>query len=109
MEQHIAKPLTLLDLAQRLDISVCQLERMFQAEVGAPPVAYARQMRMRMAAWLLTGSEKTLADVADSCGFSDASHLSREFKKYFGVRPAAYRGTQTTDRNHEHSQQTSID
>lgn len=109
MEQHIAKPLTLFDLAQRLDISVRRLERMFQAEVGVPPVAYARQMRMRMAAWLLTGSEKTLADVADSCGFSDASHLSREFKKYFGVRPAPYRGAQTTERNQERSQQTTID
>ncbi|MCO8648737.1 AraC family transcriptional regulator, partial [Burkholderia multivorans] len=33
----------------------------------------------------------TVADIASSCGFADASHLGREFRKQFGVPPAAYR------------------
>jgi transcriptional regulator GlxA family with amidase domain len=40
---------------------------------------------------LLTSSDKTVADIASSCGFSDASHLGREFRKQFGLPPMMYR------------------
>jgi transcriptional regulator GlxA family with amidase domain len=48
-------------------------------------------VRLRTAAWLLTSSDKTVADIASSCGFSDASHLGREFRKQFGLPPMMYR------------------
>jgi AraC-like DNA-binding protein len=32
-----------------------------------------------------------VADIASSCGFSDASHLGREFRKQFGMPPVMYR------------------
>jgi hypothetical protein len=48
-------------------------------------------VRLRTAAWLLTSSDRTVADIATSCGFADASHLGREFRKQFGATPAAYR------------------
>ncbi|MCM3212900.1 helix-turn-helix transcriptional regulator, partial [Bacillus licheniformis] len=51
----------------------------------------AKQVRLRTAAWLLTSSDRTVADIASSCGFADASHLGREFRKQFGVPPATYR------------------
>lgn len=90
MEQHIGQPLSLADLAQ-LEMSVRQLERLFAAETGKSPHAYGRQIRIRMASWLLTSSDRTVADIATSCGFSDASHLGREFRKEFGESPVAYR------------------
>lgn len=46
--------------------------------------------------WLLTSSDRTVADIA-SRGFADASHLNREFKKSFGVKPVAYRETQNQE------------
>jgi transcriptional regulator GlxA family with amidase domain len=48
-------------------------------------------VRLRTAAWLLTSSDRTVADIASSCGFSDASHLGREFRKQFGVPPVMFR------------------
>ncbi|QNB15601.1 GlxA family transcriptional regulator [Paraburkholderia tropica] len=93
MEQHIANPLSLTELARRVDTSVRQLERLFVAETGKSPNVYGRQMRVRMAAWMLTGSDRTVADIAMSCGFSDASHLGREFRKEFDASPGAYRTT----------------
>lgn len=91
MEQHIGQPLSLAELANRLDISARQLERLFTSETGKSPHAYGRQIRIRMASWLLTSSDRTVADVATSCGFSDASHLGREFRKEFGESPHAFR------------------
>lgn len=93
MEQHIGEPLSLPELARRLEVSVRQLERLFTTETGRSPGAYARQIRIRMASWLLTSSDRTVADIASSCGFSDASHLGREFRKEFGESPNEYRTT----------------
>jgi AraC-like DNA-binding protein len=78
-------------LAHRLETSVRQLERLFNTEVGDTPLSYGRQLRIRTAAWLLTSSDRTVTDIASSCGFSDASHLGREFRKSFGESPIAYR------------------
>ncbi|WP_321813391.1 MULTISPECIES: GlxA family transcriptional regulator [unclassified Paraburkholderia] len=97
MEQSIGRPLSLADLARRLEMSVRQLERLFASETGKPPQAYGRQIRIRMASWLLKSSDRTVADIATSCGFSDASHLGREFKKEFGESPIAYRTARPKD------------
>ncbi|MEK6347413.1 MAG: GlxA family transcriptional regulator [Burkholderia sp.] len=91
MEQHVGRALPLEELAGKLDLSARQLERLFKAETGKSPQAFAKQVRLRTAAWLLTSSDRTVADIATSCGFADASHLGREFRKQFGATPAAYR------------------
>lgn len=91
MEQHVGRSLPLEELACKLDLSPRQLERLFKAETGKSPQAFAKQVRLRTAAWLLTSSDRTVADIASSCGFSDASHLGREFRKQFGVPPVAFR------------------
>ncbi|SOY67218.1 Transcriptional regulator, AraC family with amidase-like domain [Cupriavidus taiwanensis] len=91
MEQHVGRALPLEALACKLDLSPRQLERLFKAETGKSPQAFAKHVRLRTAAWLLTSSDRTVADIALSCGFADASHLGREFRKQFGVPPATYR------------------
>ncbi|AXW47572.1 GlxA family transcriptional regulator [Ralstonia pseudosolanacearum] len=91
MEQHVGGALPLKALACKLDMSTRQLERLFKAETGRSPQAFAKHVRLGTAAWLLTSSDRTVADIALSCGFADASHLGREFRKQFGVPPATYR------------------
>jgi transcriptional regulator GlxA family with amidase domain len=94
MEQHVGRTLPLEELACKLDLSPRQLERLFKAETGKSPQTFAKHVRLRTAAWLLTSSDRTVADIASSCGFSDASHLGREFRKQFGVPPVTYRERQ---------------
>lgn len=91
MEQHVGRALPLDELAGKVDLSPRQLERLFKAQTGKSPQTFAKHVRLRTAAWLLTSSDRTVADIASSCGFSDASHLGREFRKQFGVPPVAYR------------------
>lgn len=91
MEQHVGRALSLDELAGRLGISVRHLERLFKESTGHSPQAYARGMRLRLAAWMLTHTKKTIAAIASECGFSDASHLGREFRASFQVPPSAWR------------------
>jgi transcriptional regulator GlxA family with amidase domain len=79
------------ELADRVEVSVRQLQRLFKTQTGESPLAYARRMRLKTAAWLLTDSDRTVADIAATCGFSDASHMGREFRREYGVAPNVYR------------------
>ncbi|WP_322045467.1 GlxA family transcriptional regulator [Paraburkholderia sp. J67] len=91
MEQHVGRNVPLEELACKLNLSPRQLERLFKAATGKSPRTFANGLRLRTAAWLLTSSDRTVADIASSCGFSDASHLGREFRKQFGVPPMMFR------------------
>jgi transcriptional regulator GlxA family with amidase domain len=91
LEQQVGRNMPLEELACKLNLSPRQLERLFKTETGKTPRAFANILRLRTAAWLLTSSDRTVADIASSCGFSDASHLGREFRKQFGVPPVMFR------------------
>ncbi|MDO4682951.1 MAG: GlxA family transcriptional regulator [Lautropia sp.] len=91
MEQNVGHQLSLAELAARLAISVRQLERLFKDNTRDTPLAYARSLRLRTAAWMLGHSRKSIADIAMNCGFADASHLGREFRAAFGMPPGAWR------------------
>lgn len=91
MEQHLSHALTVDELARKLDMSVRQLERLFKEATGSSPQAYAKAIRLRIAGWMLTHSDKTVSAIASSCGFSDASHMGREFRNAHGLSPGAYR------------------
>lgn len=91
MEHHVVRALPLDKLAEKLSLSRRQLERLFKAETGKTPQTYAKEVRLRTAAWLLTSSDKSVADIASNCGFSDASHLGRDFRKQYDCTPVAYR------------------
>jgi AraC family transcriptional regulator len=65
--------------------------RAFQRHAGMTPNAYRLHARLRSASVLLLGSGGSLARVAQQCGFSDQSHLTRTFRAALGLTPAAYR------------------
>ena len=60
--------------------------------MGVPPHAYLRQIRIAQAKKLLK-SGLSLADVAQTVGFTDQSHLNRWFKRLWGITPGQYRNS----------------
>ncbi len=91
MEQHVGHALSMDELAGKLHISVRQLERLFKESTGSSPQAYSRGVRLRMAAWLLTHTNRSIATIASSCGFADASHMGRDFRSTFDMSPGQWR------------------
>jgi AraC-like DNA-binding protein len=89
LEERLADPPPLAELAAMTGLSQFALLRAFRAQTGLPPHAYLNQLRVRRARTLLdTGI--TPAEVAMTTGFADQAHLTRHFKRVVGVPPGAY-------------------
>ena len=68
------------ELAASCNLSERQLERLFVEQVGITPKLYARIQRFRSVLDHLQGFERpNLADIAASYGYTDQSHLARDF------------------------------
>jgi AraC-like DNA-binding protein len=82
--------LTADDLAAAAGCSRYAAYRAFRQAYGLAPSDYQRELRVRTARRLLTaGVEPALA--AAEAGFADQAHLTRWFRRYYGVTPGAYR------------------
>ena len=84
-----AESLSLGDLASELQMSKCHLARCFERSLGVPPHRYRRLLRLHAARRLLERGF-SVGDAASETGFADAPHLTRAFREWLGVSPAAW-------------------
>jgi len=92
VEDGIADPLRLQDLAAEAGFSPFYFARAFKATTGLSPHQYVLERRVERAKHLLRHSSLSLAEIAMACGFSSQSHFSSQFRARVGVTPKAYRG-----------------
>lgn len=86
---------TVSDLAKATMCSQTHLRRLFQKAVGMSPRQWLLERRLQKAAQLLQTTDKTVQQVADTCGFESLSHFNRYFKAKFGISPSQYRNIAT--------------
>ena len=89
IKDHYADPISLDDLAALVDLTPCYMLRLFHKTVGMPPHAYLTLIRTRKAKRLLANGVP-IADAATQTGFTDQSHLTKRFKRVFGITPGQY-------------------
>lgn len=83
--------LLLTDLARASDLSLRQLERRFQAQVGLTPRLFANIVRFRSVFDKLNGqAHPDWVSLANDAGYFDQSHLNRDFRRFLGLSPTAY-------------------
>ena len=91
MEQNIGKPLSMAELARRLNTSERHLERIFSSSFGKSPARVYRILRLRFGEWMLANTKEPVTRIALECGFADASHFSRQFQDEFQATPTEMR------------------
>ena len=91
MENHIADPLSLSQLALVVGITPRHLNRLFNDVLGQSAMTYYRELRLDVARRLIKDTPRSMAEVAEATGFAAAGHFSNAYKAAFGVRPKADR------------------
>ncbi len=82
---------TIDGLAREYNVSASSLFHRFKKRTGSSVMDYLLACRMAAAKNDLIRSGRTIGDIVDHCGFSDASNFSRTFKDLYGMSPSAFR------------------
>lgn len=78
-------------LCRSLDVSRARLFAAFRADGGVQAFVLTERLRRARAALDDLARNEPVGVIAHRLGFSDAAHLSRAFRRRFGVTPTAYR------------------
>lgn len=89
MRSHYGRNITLEELAEIAQVNPFVLIRQFRKEYGITPHEYLRVYRVNQARSHIQQGMR-LAEVAALCGFSDQSHMTRQFKRTVGVTPGQF-------------------
>jgi AraC family transcriptional regulator, transcriptional activator FtrA len=93
INEHLAEPLTLRQVAAQAHMSPRTLERRFRLETGESLARWIAHRRVERARALLEDSDLTVTQVAHAVGFGSAESLRRRFLTHTGTTPRAYRDT----------------
>jgi AraC family transcriptional regulator len=91
IEQRLAEPLQVADLAREVHMSPFHFARMFKHTTGQPPHVYLTAARMDRARELLAETRLPLAEVALRTGFQTQAHFTGVFHEKVGMTPRQYR------------------
>ncbi|MFD2115113.1 AraC family transcriptional regulator [Paenibacillus yanchengensis] len=95
IKDHVAKSLTLDDIAAHCNVSGAYLCRLFQRSSLVSPLEYLRRRKIELAISMLRTTELSAQDIGKQCGFDSASYFSKTFKVYLGFTPSDYRKHRT--------------
>lgn len=85
------RTLTLPDLAGVLNLSMRQTQRVLQSNFG---MSFSRKLadaRMAAACQFLAGTDISITEISERCGYSSIEHFSTAFHRLVGCAPREYR------------------
>lgn len=85
--EHLGDLRSIEELAQVLHLSSTHLRRRFQMAAGLPLWQHVIRLRVERARDLIQQGRLSLRDIASEVGFADQSHLTRHFKRIYGISP----------------------
>jgi len=93
LDESLSDKLPLVLLAQAVRMNHRYVISIFKDGMGIPPHQYVMARRVECARRMVNQGN-ALHTVAAEVGFNDQSHLTRHFKRAFGVTPGAYQARQ---------------
>ncbi len=84
-----ARPLDVRTLADEAGMSIPSFHSHFKAITKMSPMQYIKSTRLHQARLLMVRNELTAEAAAHAVGYASPSQFSREFRRLFGLTPAA--------------------
>jgi transcriptional regulator GlxA family with amidase domain len=91
MAENLSGKLSVETLAQRAAMSPRNFARVFVRELGVTPARYVERLRLEAARHHLEQTEKSLEEIASTCGFGSVEVMRRTFNRFLGITPWQYR------------------
>lgn len=93
LQQHFTEKITIEILSEKLNISKSYISHVFKESTGYSVIEFLMDYRLVQAKFQIevSGSKKTLKEIAYDCGFESDAHFNRFFKKKIGMTPNRYR------------------
>jgi AraC family transcriptional regulator len=91
IEAHLHRGLTLIDLAEVVDLSPHYFAQVFKNTYGTTPHRYVIGLRVEAAKRRLKDDGSSITDIGLSLGFADQSHFTSVFRRSTGRTPHQFR------------------
>lgn len=91
LDTRFAEPLSVMEVAAKLQINVDYLRQLFVKWVGEPPIRYLIRKRLEAACDLLRLNQESNARIAERVGIPNPYYFSRLFRQRMGRTPSQYR------------------
>ena len=91
IDYNFDKEISIQSVAKSLVVDAAHLTRRFAEKYDISPKEYMLKKRMSYAKKLLTETNATIKEIANSVGYADPLYFSRIFKVKEGVSPSCHR------------------
>jgi len=91
IRKNLHREITRDETARYAGISPSHFSRLLKERTGRSFTELLRQCRVNLASELLHTTEKSLAEIADSCGFCDQSYFTHVFQQSKQMTPKQFR------------------
>jgi AraC-like DNA-binding protein len=91
IRENFRKKISVTEVAQKVHLSVRQLDRKFQEILKMSPREFITRLRIKTACEELSQGADSILDLALSLGFYDQSSFTVQFRRHTGTTPFQYR------------------
>jgi AraC family transcriptional regulator len=91
IQARIEDEVTLVELAQSVELSPAYFARMFHRSTGETPHQFVLRQKIERAKEMLRSADARVIDVAVACGFKTQQHFAQVFRHVCGASPTEYR------------------
>ncbi len=91
IRSHLEDKISIADLTGITGLGPRHFTRAFRQSFRTTPMQFVLELRFEEAKRLLLATNRSVTDIAYSCGFSHAQHFTSTFRKFSGTCPTGFR------------------
>ena len=101
VNKHFTEPLSLKSFAEKYSYSSAHISNIFKRETGLTFSEYEKSIRIQESCRLLANTNKSVAEIVNTVGYTDVKFFNKVFKRITGMTPRQFKQTYDAKRGPE--------